>query len=409
MSLGSKSQGAVRSSCINPSTPGSGGGVATAPAHKRSLARIPADTRAPSIPEAHGVPVRQYLAPSPKGPRTINFRHGRLMRELLIEAAVGLGVLFILAFGNGANDVGKSVVSLMTDPETAGFRPSYRPLLWGGFFSGLGSVSAIIISGRLFDVFDPERLLTTTPSSTFILAALAGAAGWVLLGTVLRIPVSTTHAIVGAIVLQAAFLFGASKLAWDFLVSRILLPLAAGPFAALIGAYLLSRLARRGTPGEDSSKRFGVADWGSAAAIAYGRGVNDAPKMAALGVFFIFGTTEESTLISYLIVGMAVVAGSLVWGDRVAKTLVGRAAPLDHGQRVKAGAATAALLSAGAFFGDPFSATQISQGATAGAGKRKWGILRSSLRSMALAWLVTLPAAGCLAIAASYFGARFWG
>lgn len=330
------------------------------------------------------------------------------MRELSIEATLGLGVLFILAFGNGANDVGKSVVSLMTDPETAGFRPSYRPLLWGGFFSGLGSVSAIIISGRLFDVFDPKRLLTTTPSSTFILAALAGAAGWVLLGTVLRIPVSTTHAIVGAIVLQAAFLFGASNLAWDFLVSRILLPLAAGPFAALIGAYLLSRLARRGTPGEDSSKRFRIADWGSAAAVAYGRGVNDAPKMAALGVFFIFGTTEEATLISYLIVGMAVVAGSLVWGDRVAKTLVGRAAPLDHGQRVKAGAATAALLSAGAFFGDPFSATQISQGATAGAGKRKWGILRSSLRSMVLAWLVTLPAAGILAIAASYFGARFW-
>jgi len=50
---------------------------------------------------------------------------------------VGLGVLFFLAFGNGANDVGKSVVSLMIDPETAGFRQSYKALLWGGVFSGI--------------------------------------------------------------------------------------------------------------------------------------------------------------------------------------------------------------------------------------------------------------------------------
>ena len=322
---------------------------------------------------------------------------------------MGLGVLFVLAFGNGANDVCKSIVSLVTDPQTAGFRPGYRPLLWGGFFSGLGSVSAILISGRLFSVFTPQSFLRTTPGSPFILAALVGAAAWVLAGTVLRIPVSTTHAIVGAIVLQAAFLFGVSYLEWDFLVWRILLPLAAGPFAAIVGAYLLGRLSRRRRTGEaEGSRRVGVADWGSSAAVAYGRGVNDAPKMAALGAFFVLGTPEEASWLPYLIVGMAVVAGSLVWGDRVAKTLVGRAAPLDRGQRLKADAATAALVSAGAFFGDPFSTTQVSAGATAGAGRRGRQILRSSLRGMVLAWLVTLPAAGFLAIAASYFGARFW-
>src|SRR5881396_3768195 len=40
-----------------------------------------------------------------------------------ITADIGLVVLFVLAFGNGANDVGKSIVALMTDPETATFRP----------------------------------------------------------------------------------------------------------------------------------------------------------------------------------------------------------------------------------------------------------------------------------------------
>src|SRR5216117_133150 len=73
-----------------------------------------------------------------------------------LTADLGLGVLFVLAFGNGANDVGKSIVALMTDPETSTFRPRYSPLIWGGLFSGLGSVAAILISVRLFSAFAPE-------------------------------------------------------------------------------------------------------------------------------------------------------------------------------------------------------------------------------------------------------------
>ena len=324
----------------------------------------------------------------------------------MVEAAVGLGVLFVLAFGNGANDAGKSVASLMTDPETAGFRPTYRALFWGGLFSGLGSLSAIWISGRLFAVFAPEKLLQTTPGYSFILAAILGAALWIFAGTILRFPVSTTHAIIGAIVVQAAFLFGASNLAWDFLVWRVLLPLAAGPFAALVGVYLLDLLiGRRKAKQSEGPARIGGVQWGSSAATAYARGVNDAPKMAALGAFLLLGT-PESDMLPYLVVGAAVVAGSLVWGDRVAKTLVGKAVPLDKGQRLRADATTAALLSAGAYFGDAFSATQVS--AAAGVGKRGRQVLRSALRGMGLAWGVTLPMAGFLAVVASFLVTGFF-
>src|SRR2546425_2130476 len=155
-----------------------------------------------------------------------------------LTADLGLGVLFILAFGNGANDVGKSIVALMTDPETSTFRPRYSPLVWGGLFSGLGSVSAILISVRLFSAFAPQSFLQTTPGSSFILAALVGAATWILLATLLRIQVSTTHAIIGAIIIQAVYLFGSSGLQWSFLIWRILLPLAAGPVFPPPGDYI---------------------------------------------------------------------------------------------------------------------------------------------------------------------------
>ena len=295
---------------------------------------------------------------------------------MLVEA-VGLGVLFLLAFGNGANDAGKSIAPLMIDPGGTGWRPSRRALIWGGLFTGLGSVSAILISTRLLSVFTPENLLQTTPGSAFILAALIGAALWVVAATLLRLPVSTTHAILGAVLLQAVYLYGTSNLDWALLTWRILLPLVAGPFAALLGVAILDRLIRRRrAKQDDGSGRVGKAQWASSAATAYARGVNDAPKMVALGVFFVLTTPVET--FSYLVVAVAVVMGSLVWGDRVAKTVLGRTQSMEQGQKVKAGIATAALLSAGAYFGDAFSATQVSESAAAGGrGSGWWGSPRT--------------------------------
>src|SRR5438046_9959777 len=144
---------------------------------------------------------------------------------MAITADIGLVVLFVLAFGNGANDVGTGIGALMTGPETSTFRPRYSPLVWGGVFSGLGSVAAILISVRLFSAFTPQSFLQTAPGSSFILAALVGAAAWILLATLLRIQLSTRHAIVGAIIIEAGYLFGSAGLDWSILICSFLVPL----------------------------------------------------------------------------------------------------------------------------------------------------------------------------------------
>jgi len=317
---------------------------------------------------------------------------------------LGLIALFALAFANGANDAGKSVASLMM-PGLSGSPPKRKPLIWGGIFTGIGSVSAILISGRLFTVFTPQSLLRNTPESSFVLAALAGATLWILAATLLRLPVSSTHAIIGALVLLAVYLFGVSVVQWGFLLYRVVLPLAGGPIAALVGVYLLDRLTRRtGAPGKERPRLASIAHWGSGAATAYARGINDAPKMAALGAFFLLANPSEAGWVPYSIVAVAVLLGSLALGHRVAVTAIGKHASLDQVQRSKAGAATALVVSAGAFLGAPMSTTQVHEGSSAGIGGQK-SVIRSSLRSMLLPWVVTLPAAGVLAIAMSYLGA----
>jgi inorganic phosphate transporter, PiT family len=328
-----------------------------------------------------------------------------LRRLLVLE--VGLSVLFILAFANGANDVGKSVASLMSTPGP-GARLGRRPLLWGGFFSGLGGISAILISGRLLTVFTPQSILTTTPDSSFILAILAAATIWILMATLFRFPVSTTHTILGAVLFEAIYLFGISSLKLDYLAIRVLLPLAGGPLAALVGVNILGRLTRKRKSDEKKIPKWaGISHWGSAAATAYARGINDAPKMAALGAFFFIAGSVDATWIPYSIVAAAILVGSLVLGHRVALTLMPRVASLslDHIQRLQSSLATAALVSAGAYLGAPLSTTHVHAGSIAGIGGRKEVII-SALRGMVLPWLVTLPAAGLLAITIAFLGAR---
>ncbi len=92
-------------------------------------------------------------------------------------------------------------------------------------------------------------------------------------------------------------------------------------------------------------------------------------------------------------------------GHRVALELVKRVPSLDHTQRLQAGFVTAALVSVGAYFGAPLSTTHVHEGSVAGIGGKKEVIVRA-LRGMVLPWLVTLPAAGLLAIAVAVLVAR---
>ncbi len=322
---------------------------------------------------------------------------------ILSYEELGLAALFALAFANGANDAGKSVASLMM-PGPSGSPPKRKPLIWGGVFTGIGSVAAILISGRLFSVFTPQSLLRTTPGYSFVLAALAGAALWILVATVVRLPVSSTHAIVGAMVLLGVYAFGTSGVQWGFLFYRVVLPLAGGPIAALAAVYFLDRVTRRtAAPGKERPRLMRVAHWGSGAATAFARGINDAPKMAALGSFFLLANPSEAAWVPYSVVAVAVFFGSLALGHRVVVTAIGKHAPLDQVQKSKAGAATALVVSAGAFLGAPMSTTQVHEGSSAGIGGRR-KIIASTLGRMLLPWLVTLPGAGIFAIAVSYLG-----
>jgi PiT family inorganic phosphate transporter len=94
--------------------------------------------------------------------------------------------------------------------------------------------------------------------------------------------------------------------------------------------------------------------------------------------------------------------GSLIAGLRVTETLACRVTPMSPTEGFSANAVTSLLVGSASTLGLPVSTTHVSSGAIIGIGlHRGTGALRwGTVRDMALAWVVTVPAGAVLGAAA---------
>ncbi len=350
-----------------------------------------------------------------------------------------------LAYANGANDTFKGVATLFGSRTT-----DYRRALWwatGTTFAG--SCAAILISGGLVEAFSGKGLVPAalTQNPSFLLAVSVGAALTVLLATILGFPISTTHALTGALI--GAALAASGSVAWAHLGRRFFLPLAVSPFVslALTGALYpaLRRLRLRlgverqmclcvegaspepviarpdGTlvlrstgaaitvgPRAVCQQRYAGRMVGfdaqvvvdrlhflSAGSVSFARGLNDTPKIVALLVAS--ASAGLSLALGMCLVGLAMAAGGLVNARRVATTMSERITAMNHGQGFTANLVTALVGLAASRFGLPMSTTHVSCGSLFGVGaatgQGNWRVIRS----IALSWVITLPCAALVA------------
>ena len=356
-----------------------------------------------------------------------------------MTALILMAVAFVLAFANGANDVSKGIATLVGS-GVAGCR---RAILWGAGWTAIGGILGFLFSGAMIATFAHDLLATrATPSLAAALATISGAAAWVLIATRTGLPVSTTHAIVGSLVGVGTLAYGAGAIQWTALWSKIALPLVASPVAAfaLTALVLRTRLARRADCLCASVEPAAVAAGSSAAFVpgalrlelaagttqacavhrpqavrltldqlhwltsggtSLARAMNDAPKMVALLVAasaLAGGGIPVAWM--FAIVTAAMVGGSLTAGRRVTRLLAERVTTMDERGGFAANLITAGLVIAGAVRGLPMSTTHVASGGIIGASSGSASLNRGTLLDIALAWLVTLPGAAALGIAA---------
>lgn len=376
---------------------------------------------------------------------------------MTLETLLVLAAGAFIAFVNGANDVSKGIATL----AGSGVTDQPRAVLWGSTWTAIGGLAATTTTGAMVATFG-HGMLSTGTSPTFVggFAILLGAGGWVLVATRTGLPVSTTHALVGSLVGVASVAYGPEAVLWSALGGKVALPLLLSPVVSLgltavalrahrafaskrgIQADCLCAelepdvvLTRSGAAGAitaalaarpslsiavDSAKTCAVDrpralrltlnqfHWLTSGAASLARGLNDAPKIAALvlaaSAMSAGGSLRHQTV--FALVTTAMVAGSVVAGFRVTQVLACKVTSMNHREGFWANAVTAALVGAGAVGGLPMSTTHVSASAIVATCTEKGpgAVNRRTVRDMLLAWAVTVPGAAVLSVA-SYAGA----
>ena len=275
-----------------------------------------------------------------------------------------------VAFTNGANANFKGVASLYGSGTT-----SLRTALWWGTATTFaGALTAVFIAQGMLKTFSGKGLVpdALAHSPEFVLAVAIGAALTSFLATRFGFPVSTTHALVGAL-LGAGLMAGDHTIHLEALGKNFFRPLFISPVLAIVTGGLLYLVLKTARLAPDH--RTPVLDalhFLSGGAASFARGLNDTPKMAAL--LLVAEGIGLRTGVATVAVVMAV--GGLLDARRVAETLGKKVTGMNPGQGFAANLATALLVTTANFNSLPVSTTHVSVGALLGIGittrQAKW-------------------------------------
>src|SRR5712691_4450220 len=129
---------------------------------------------------------------------------------LLALFALSLG----LAYANGSNDISKGIATLV-GTGVSNFRVA---VMWGTVWTIAGGLLAAFASQGLVATFSGKGFLAAPIAGPGFPAAVAiGATAWIVFASRTGLPVSTTHAITGALAGAGVVAQGAPALHWSVL------------------------------------------------------------------------------------------------------------------------------------------------------------------------------------------------
>jgi PiT family inorganic phosphate transporter len=317
---------------------------------------------------------------------------------LVIVVAAALAFDFTNGFHDTANVVASSISTRALAPRTAIALASL--LNFAGAFISL-KVAATIATG----IVDAAKI-----TEAIAFAGLLGAIVWNLITWYYGLPSSSSHALIGGIV-GAMVASGAHGVKWQGLASKVVVPAVIAPVLAFLVAglsiVLIYRLVGRRRPGVVARGfRFGQVLSGGMLALAHG--TNDAQK--TMGVITLalvaHGTLKPHhfQVPTWVVIAAAsaIALGTYAGGWRIIRTVGMRIIRMDPAQGFASQGAGAAVILASSHFGYPLSSTHVISGGVMGAGAAtrlsavRWGVAGN----IALAWVLTLPAAGAFGAAA---------
>lgn len=322
-----------------------------------------------------------------------------------ITFLVAMVIVTALAFDftNGFHDTANAMA---TSIATGALRPKIAVAVSGvlnlaGAF--MSTEVAKTVSGGIVD----DSLVT--PGMIF--AGLVGAIMWNLMTWLLGLPSSSSHALFGGLIGAVWVGAGRHGVHFDKVVEKILIPAVASPVvagvAALIATYLAYRITQRAESGT-VSKGFRAGQIASASLVSLAHGTNDAQKtMGVITLALIscgaLGHDADPPVWVILTAGLAIALGTYIGGWRIIRTMGKGLVDIESPQGFAAESASTAVILTSANLGFALSTTQVCSGGIlgAGVGRRLAEVRWGTAGQMALAWLVTLPAAAAVGAVAA--------
>ena len=219
-----------------------------------------------------------------------------------------------------------------------------------------------------------------------------------------HVPIATAFA---AAIITGMMLFkGLKKLHFDLSTMDVVFILAAFTALAYGFSYAIVKVMRKDTPKKATIRVFSMLQIFTASAFAFSHGANDIAN--AIGPFAaiidVLATGEINSkapvpAIAMLTFGIALIVGLWFIGKEVIATVGGRLAEIFPVTGFAAELGASAVILGATKLGIPVSSTHILIGAVIGIGVLNKDANWSLMKPIAMAWVITLPAAGLMASA----------
>ena len=333
------------------------------------------------------------------------------MSAELIILVLLIATALAFDFTNGFHDTGNAMA---TSIATGALKPKVAVLLAGvlnlvGAF--LSVEVAVTVTTSVLKVQDSKtgHLLPgidATLGLEIIFAGLIGGILWNLLTWLFGIPSSSSHALFGGLIGAGLAAIGLAGVNWTGVTQKVLIPALAAPLIAGIIAACGTWLVYRITRNVEKKHRESGFRWGqiaTASLVALSHGTNDAQKtmgviaLALITTGHLTGDVKANGLPLWIIAScaLAIGLGTYLGGWRVIRTLGKGLVEIESPQGLAAEASSAAIILSSSAAGMALSTTHVATGSILGSGVGKPGaqVRWAVAGRMAVAWLVTLPAA----------------
>ena len=329
---------------------------------------------------------------------------------------VGLVIVTALTFDftNGFHDTANAMA---TSIATGALKPK-TAVIAAGTLNLVGAFLSVEVAKTISGGLINEQVVTIAPE--FILAGLIGAIIWNLLTWLVGLPSSSSHALFGGLVGAVIIGAGVEGVNFGAVITKILVPALVSPVVAGLAAFCAVKLIftvvkHMSEKQVESGFRHGQTV--TACLVALSHGTNDAQKTMGIITLTLIavglqpsGSGPELWVVA--ICGLAIAAGTYMGGWRVIRTLGTGLTEISTPQGFAAEAASATTILVSSHLGFALSTTQVCSGSIIGTGLGKkgnpvnWGVAAR----MAIAWLVTFPAAGIVgALACALAKTGVWG